>query len=293
MQLRCQGCWPGSAIPDWDSVCWWQHSLRHLATTNLDTVAIPSLCIIQRICGGEFMDGKVDPPWQAKVKLMRAFVLLFKLYVVHCCCSFTLHWINRVVKLSWQDTAILDSLTGIPMAEDILLFCVPVCAPYSALSNYRYAPSSVANVAISLSCLQWMYLASPSINIFFTNGIMSLSHEYSILSCLQLGTRTQRFTAVFACELRPAGWPSIYDVCKKPGVLTLPNLDVINGWPLICGNSSHGSLDWDPQTVITRLNLRLICRQWRVNRLVIITCTDIRWSWFQAQQKEEKVRLNA
>ena len=32
----------------------------------------------------------------------------------------------------------LDSLTGIPLPEDILLFCIPVCAPYSALTNYRY-----------------------------------------------------------------------------------------------------------------------------------------------------------
>jgi len=35
----------------------------------------------------------------------------------------------------------LDSLTGIPTAEDILLFCVPVCAPYTALTNYRYGLS--------------------------------------------------------------------------------------------------------------------------------------------------------
>jgi hypothetical protein len=39
---------------------------------------------------------------------------------------------------STQDADILDSLTGIPTPEDILLFCIPVCAPYSALSNYRY-----------------------------------------------------------------------------------------------------------------------------------------------------------
>jgi len=38
----------------------------------------------------------------------------------------------------FQDAAILDSLTGIPTAEDILLFSLPVCAPYTALTNYRY-----------------------------------------------------------------------------------------------------------------------------------------------------------
>mmetsp|Transcript_12913 Transcript_12913/g.36330 ORF Transcript_12913/g.36330 Transcript_12913/m.36330 type:complete len:496 (-) Transcript_12913:42-1529(-) len=32
----------------------------------------------------------------------------------------------------------LDSLTGMPRVEDILLFCVPVCAPYSALNGYKF-----------------------------------------------------------------------------------------------------------------------------------------------------------
>ncbi|CAL8285252.1 unnamed protein product [Lota lota] len=33
---------------------------------------------------------------------------------------------------------LLTSLTGQPHAEDMLLFAVPVCAPYTALSNYKY-----------------------------------------------------------------------------------------------------------------------------------------------------------
>lgn len=28
--------------------------------------------------------------------------------------------------------------SGVPCAEDILLFCVPVCAPYTALNNYKF-----------------------------------------------------------------------------------------------------------------------------------------------------------
>lgn len=32
----------------------------------------------------------------------------------------------------------LDSLTGQPHLEDVLLFAVPVCAPYTALSNYKH-----------------------------------------------------------------------------------------------------------------------------------------------------------
>ena len=36
-----------------------------------------------------------------------------------------------------QDASILDSLTGQPVSEDTLLFCIPVCAPYSTLTNYK------------------------------------------------------------------------------------------------------------------------------------------------------------
>ncbi|XP_058689452.1 ribosome quality control complex subunit NEMF [Poecile atricapillus] len=34
--------------------------------------------------------------------------------------------------------ALMDSLTGQPHPEDILLFAVPVCAPYTAMTNYKY-----------------------------------------------------------------------------------------------------------------------------------------------------------
>ncbi|XP_048162559.1 ribosome quality control complex subunit NEMF isoform X1 [Corvus hawaiiensis] len=34
--------------------------------------------------------------------------------------------------------ALLDSLTGQPHPEDILLFAVPTCAPYTAMTNYKY-----------------------------------------------------------------------------------------------------------------------------------------------------------
>lgn len=33
---------------------------------------------------------------------------------------------------------ILDWLTGLPHPDDVLMFAVPVCAPYMALSNYKY-----------------------------------------------------------------------------------------------------------------------------------------------------------
>lgn len=37
-----------------------------------------------------------------------------------------------------QDADLLNSLTGVPDAEDLLLFCVPICAPYSTLVNYKF-----------------------------------------------------------------------------------------------------------------------------------------------------------
>jgi len=37
-----------------------------------------------------------------------------------------------------DETDMLDSLTGVPVDEDELLFAVPVCAPYNTLINYKY-----------------------------------------------------------------------------------------------------------------------------------------------------------
>ena len=33
--------------------------------------------------------------------------------------------------------SLLDSLTGCPLSEDLLLFAIPVCAPYTAVQNYK------------------------------------------------------------------------------------------------------------------------------------------------------------
>lgn len=37
-----------------------------------------------------------------------------------------------------SDVDILNALTGIPFAEDELLYAVPVVAPYSTLTSYKY-----------------------------------------------------------------------------------------------------------------------------------------------------------
>lgn len=38
---------------------------------------------------------------------------------------------------------LLTALTGLPHPEDVLLFAVPVCAPYTALTNYKYIKFTV------------------------------------------------------------------------------------------------------------------------------------------------------
>ena len=48
----------------------------------------------------------------------------------------------------------LDTLTGQPVVEDELLFCIPVSAPYSVLINYRWVPGTrgtVVRAAISFN----------------------------------------------------------------------------------------------------------------------------------------------
>ena len=37
-----------------------------------------------------------------------------------------------------EDVQVLQSITGIPHAEDTLLYCIPVCGPYTALLNYKF-----------------------------------------------------------------------------------------------------------------------------------------------------------
>ena len=38
----------------------------------------------------------------------------------------------------WDKLTTLDSLTGIPRGSDVLMYAVPVCAPYAALQGYKY-----------------------------------------------------------------------------------------------------------------------------------------------------------
>ncbi|KAG9299425.1 hypothetical protein G9A89_009377 [Geosiphon pyriformis] len=45
---------------------------------------------------------------------------------------------ENVATLENDNLTVLDTLTGVPFPNDILLFAVPVCAPYSALNKYKF-----------------------------------------------------------------------------------------------------------------------------------------------------------
>ena len=57
-----------------------------------------------------------------------------------------------------DDTIELGKLTGKPNADDLLLFAVPVCAPYQTLSQYAYrvklAPGNMKRGKASKACLE-------------------------------------------------------------------------------------------------------------------------------------------
>lgn len=41
----------------------------------------------------------------------------------------------------------VDYLTGLPLPNDVLLYAVPVCGPYTALQNYKYRVKIVPGTA--------------------------------------------------------------------------------------------------------------------------------------------------
>lgn len=45
-------------------------------------------------------------------------------------------------------TAILNSLTGVPVDDDVLLYAVPICAPYSTIINYKYKVIDLSNLIL-------------------------------------------------------------------------------------------------------------------------------------------------
>ena len=45
---------------------------------------------------------------------------------------------NFLLSLSQEQLSVLDSFTGCPLPEDILLYSIPVCAPYTAVLSYKW-----------------------------------------------------------------------------------------------------------------------------------------------------------
>lgn len=45
---------------------------------------------------------------------------------------------------SQEQLTILDALTGCPVAEDLLLYAIPVCGPYSAMLNYKLVTADIS-----------------------------------------------------------------------------------------------------------------------------------------------------
>ena len=53
-------------------------------------------------------------------------------------------WFVQGYEVFIQDQlSILDSFTGSPVPEDIMIYAIPVCAPYTAVTNYKYAGPSL------------------------------------------------------------------------------------------------------------------------------------------------------
>ena len=52
-----------------------------------------------------------------------------------------------VLHIAQENQSYLDALTGSPFPEDVLLFAIPMCAPYTALSAFKYKVKLVPGTA--------------------------------------------------------------------------------------------------------------------------------------------------
>ena len=56
-------------------------------------------------------------------------------------CLKTLH--KWYVYTFYGPYTLLDSFTGCPVPDDIMLYAIPVCAPYTAVNNYKYVYNKI------------------------------------------------------------------------------------------------------------------------------------------------------
>lgn len=82
---------------------------------------------------------------------------------------------------------IYNQLTGAPLPDDLLLEAVPVCAPYSALTNYKYKiklqPGNMKKGKILKSAIEIM-VAQPDCTEKERELIKSLPDNVAILQVL-------------------------------------------------------------------------------------------------------------
>ncbi|CAJ0843607.1 5533_t:CDS:10 [Entrophospora sp. SA101] len=71
----------------------------------------------------------------------------------------------------------LDKLTGSPLPDDILLFAIPVCAPYIALQKYKY------KVKLKPGSMKTGKACKTAIN-FFQNDSNITPHEKELIKCI-------------------------------------------------------------------------------------------------------------
>lgn len=82
-----------------------------------------------------------------------------------------------------DDTIELSKLTGKPHPDDMLLFCVPVCGPYSALKQYKYSvkltPGNMKRGKAAKQCIEMFTKihGSGTVSKVTTKGVPLADHE--------------------------------------------------------------------------------------------------------------------
>lgn len=67
----------------------------------------------------------------------------------------------------------VDYLTGNPLSNDILLYAVPVCGPYSAVQSYKYRVKIIPGNAKKGKGLKMFYLLFRFVFFFFFSRILN------------------------------------------------------------------------------------------------------------------------
>jgi len=96
--------------------------------------------------------------------------------------------IARIKEIQAQGLGVnLSSLTSNPIPEDVLLFALPVCAPYDSLKDYKYkvklVPGTMKKGKAARICIN-MFLNNPDITDRERELIKALSEEELTLTMI-------------------------------------------------------------------------------------------------------------